>query len=138
MQLAAPGSLVQRLNIFHLMLEPITTEIDFVFRDRIEHERVIRVRRMTQRKDFCALLLHLFRIRTCTLKAMRECIALPKRFAQNMCPTFALFRVNFGVRTRPRAPLACQENGIGIYEMSKRSLTKNKTAAARFRAAAAC
>src|SRR5438552_15531321 len=60
MQLAAPRPLIQRLNIFQSMVEPITTEIDFVLRHRIEHERVIRVGGMTQGKDFSALPFHQF------------------------------------------------------------------------------
>ena len=43
MQLAAPRPLIQRLNIFQGMVEPITTEVDFILRHRIEHERVIRI-----------------------------------------------------------------------------------------------
>jgi hypothetical protein len=43
-QLAAPRPLIQRLNVFQPMLKPITAQIDFVFRDRVEHERVIRIR----------------------------------------------------------------------------------------------
>ena len=59
MQLAALRPLIQRLNIFQAMVEPITTEIDFILRHRIEHERVIRVGGMTQGKSFNALLCHL-------------------------------------------------------------------------------
>jgi hypothetical protein len=55
MQLAAPRPLIQRLNIFQPMVELITTEIDFVFRDSIEHERVIRIRRMTKGKGIDAI-----------------------------------------------------------------------------------
>jgi hypothetical protein len=43
MQLAAPGSLVQRLNIFQAMVEAVTAEIDFILRHCIKHERVIRI-----------------------------------------------------------------------------------------------
>ena len=59
MQLAALCPLIQRLNIFQSMVEVITTEIDFIFRDRIEHERVIRIRRMTKGEDFTCVLRHL-------------------------------------------------------------------------------
>src|SRR6266699_2982757 len=55
MQLAAPRSLVQRLNVFQAMVEPITAEIDFVLRHRIEHERIIRIGRMTKGKALSAL-----------------------------------------------------------------------------------
>ena len=48
MQLAAPRPFVQRLNIFQSMFESITTEIDFVFRDRIKHKRVVWIGRMAQ------------------------------------------------------------------------------------------
>src|ERR1700730_5585028 len=34
------------------MLELVAAQIDFVFRDRVEHERVVRVRRMSQGEDF--------------------------------------------------------------------------------------
>src|SRR5437870_9093004 len=60
MQLAAPRPLIQRLNIFQPMVEPITTEVDFILRHRIEHERVIRVGGMTESKDFSALPFHQF------------------------------------------------------------------------------
>ena len=46
MQLTALRPLIQRLNIFQPMLKPITAQIDFVFRDRIEHERIVRIGRM--------------------------------------------------------------------------------------------
>src|SRR6266496_6305888 len=61
MQLAAPRPLIERLNIFQAMIEAVTTEVDFILRHRIEHERVIRVGGMTQGKDFSALHFHLFR-----------------------------------------------------------------------------
>ena len=44
MQLAPKRPFIQRLNIFQSMLESITAEIDFVFRDRVEHERIIWIR----------------------------------------------------------------------------------------------
>jgi hypothetical protein len=47
--------LPQSLNTFQPMVEPITTEIDFILRYRIEHERVIGKEGMTQGKDFSAL-----------------------------------------------------------------------------------
>ena len=43
MQLAPERAFIQRLNIFQSMFETVTTEIDFVLRDRIEHEGVIRI-----------------------------------------------------------------------------------------------
>ena len=46
MQLAALRPLIQRLNVFQLMFKPITAQIDFVFRDRIEHKRIVRIGRM--------------------------------------------------------------------------------------------
>jgi len=55
MQLAALRPLIQRLNIFQSMVEVITTEIDFILRDRIEHEGVIRIRRMTKGKRIDAI-----------------------------------------------------------------------------------
>jgi len=42
-QFASKRSFIQRLNIFQSMLEPITAQIDFVFRYRIKHERVVRI-----------------------------------------------------------------------------------------------
>ena len=43
-ELAASRPLVQRLNVFQSMFEPITTKIDFFLRHCIKHERVIRIR----------------------------------------------------------------------------------------------
>jgi hypothetical protein len=45
-QLAALRPLIQRLNVFELMFKPITPQIDFVFRDRVEHECIVRIGRM--------------------------------------------------------------------------------------------
>jgi len=53
-QFAAPRPLIQRLNIFQPMFEPVTTKIDFLLRHRIEHERIIRIGGMTEGKDFSA------------------------------------------------------------------------------------
>src|ERR1700686_1733158 len=52
MQLAAKCSLVQRLNVFQSMLEAIAAQIDLIFRDRIKHESVVRIRRMSESEDF--------------------------------------------------------------------------------------
>jgi hypothetical protein len=38
------------------MVEPITTEIDFILSHRIEHDSVIGIGGMTQGKDFSAVL----------------------------------------------------------------------------------
>jgi len=51
MQFALERSLVQRLNIFQPMLEPITAEIDFVFCDREKHKSIIWIWRMPQREN---------------------------------------------------------------------------------------
>jgi len=51
-QLAARRELVQSLNVFEPVLKMITAQINFIFRDRVEHECVIRVRRMSERKYF--------------------------------------------------------------------------------------
>ena len=59
MQIAALCPLIERLNIFQSMVEAITTEVDFIFRDRIEHEGVVGIRRMTKGKDFMGVLRHL-------------------------------------------------------------------------------
>ena len=48
MQVAAPRAFIQRLNIFQPMFESITAKIDFVFRHRIKHERIVRIRRVAQ------------------------------------------------------------------------------------------
>src|SRR5215831_2736891 len=56
MQFAAPRSLIQRLNIFQPMVETITAKIDFVFGHRVEHEGIVRIGRVTQRKEFSVLL----------------------------------------------------------------------------------
>jgi len=48
MELAPERALVQSLNILQSMLKSIAAEIDFVFRDRVEHERVVWIGRMTQ------------------------------------------------------------------------------------------
>jgi hypothetical protein len=45
-QLAAPRPFIQRLNVFQSMVKPITAQIDFVVRDRVEHERIVRIGRM--------------------------------------------------------------------------------------------
>ena len=42
-QFTPERAFIQRLNIFQSMFETVTTEIDFVLRDRIEHEGVIRI-----------------------------------------------------------------------------------------------
>jgi hypothetical protein len=59
-QLAAPRSLIQRLNVFQPMLEPIPAQIDLILCHRIKHECVIRIRGVTQRKDFGVPLFHVF------------------------------------------------------------------------------
>src|SRR5580692_12477596 len=41
------------------MLEPVSAQVDLILRHRVKHERVIRIRGMTQGKDFSLLLLHL-------------------------------------------------------------------------------
>ncbi len=51
--------LIQRLNIFQPMFEPISAQIDFILRHRVEHERIIRIGRMAQGKDFSGILCHL-------------------------------------------------------------------------------
>jgi hypothetical protein len=59
-QFAAKCPLIQRLDIFQSMLEPVPAQIDLILGHRIKHERVIRIRGVTQRKDFGVLLFHLF------------------------------------------------------------------------------
>ena len=44
MQFSSQCSLIQRLDVFEPMLEPITAEVDFALRDRIKHEGIVRVR----------------------------------------------------------------------------------------------
>src|SRR6266705_5695970 len=56
MQLAAPRALIQRLNIFQPMVETITAKIDFVFGHCVEHEGIVGIGRVTQRKEFSVLL----------------------------------------------------------------------------------
>ena len=56
MQLTAPRALIQRLNIFQPMVETITAKIDFVFGHCVEHEGIVGIRRVTQRKEFSVLL----------------------------------------------------------------------------------
>src|SRR5712664_4448520 len=41
------------------MLEPVSAQVDLILRHRVKHEGVIRIRGMTQGKDFSVLLLHL-------------------------------------------------------------------------------
>src|SRR5262245_45790413 len=82
-QFAPLGPFIQCLNVFQAMFEPVTAEIDFVLRDRVEHKRVIRIGRMAERKNVGAVPLHLvtssgFRFRnnqprTRPVKAMRRC-----------------------------------------------------------------
>ena len=38
------------------MLEPISAQVDLVLRHRVEHKRVIRIRGVTQGKDFGAVI----------------------------------------------------------------------------------
>jgi hypothetical protein len=59
-QVASNRAFVQRLNIFQLMLEPISAQIDLILRHRVKHERVIRIWGMTQRKSLGRVLCHLF------------------------------------------------------------------------------
>jgi hypothetical protein len=59
-QLAAPRPLIQRLNVFQPMFKPIAAQIDFVLCYRVEHESIIRIRGVTQRKDFGVPLFHVF------------------------------------------------------------------------------
>ncbi len=54
-QLAPKRPFVQRLNVFQSMLEPISAQVDLILRHRVKHERVIRVRGVTQGKDFGAV-----------------------------------------------------------------------------------
>jgi hypothetical protein len=72
MQLAAPRPLIERLNVFQPMFKPITAQIDFVLCDRVEHERIVRIGRMTQRKNVGALLAHSFKLFLIILFAHRE------------------------------------------------------------------
>jgi hypothetical protein len=58
-QLAALRPLIQRLNVFQPMFKPITAQIDFVLRDRVEHERIVWVGRMPKCKGFSGILCHL-------------------------------------------------------------------------------
>src|SRR6266481_7276077 len=58
-QFASNCAFVQRLNILQSMLEPISTQVDLILRHRVKHERVIRIRGVTQGKNFSLLLLHL-------------------------------------------------------------------------------
>ena len=50
-QLASKRALVQCLNVFQSMLEPVPAQVDFILGHRIKHERVIRIWGMTQGKD---------------------------------------------------------------------------------------
>ena len=59
MQLPAPSLSVQCLDIYQSMVEAIAMEIDFVFCDRVEHERIVRIRRMTELKHVAVILCHL-------------------------------------------------------------------------------
>jgi hypothetical protein len=61
-QFASNRPLVQRLNIFQSMLEPIPAQIDLILRHRIKHKGVIRIGRMTQGKVFSAVRCHLIRV----------------------------------------------------------------------------
>jgi hypothetical protein len=47
-QLSAARPLIQRLNVFQPMFKPVTAQIDLVLRDRVEHERVVRIGGMTK------------------------------------------------------------------------------------------
>ena len=59
MHLAALRPLIQRLNVFQPMFKSITSQIDFVLRHRVEHERVVRVGRMPKCKGFSGIVCHL-------------------------------------------------------------------------------
>jgi hypothetical protein len=50
-KLTAGGAFVQRLDILEPMLEPVTAEIDFVFRHRVKHEGVIGVGGMAESEN---------------------------------------------------------------------------------------
>src|SRR5207244_1430383 len=101
MQLTAPRALIQRLNIFQPMIETITAKIDFVFGHCVEHEGIVGIRRVTQRKEFSVLL------RTTMHESLR-----------GLCKIY----LRAGLRE----------------SKSTRVATRNKTAAAEFRAAAVC
>ena len=58
MQLAALRPLIQRLNVLQPIFKPITVQIDFALRDRVEHERIVRVGRMPKCKGFSGILCH--------------------------------------------------------------------------------
>ena len=58
MQLAALRPLIQRLNVFQPMFKPVTAQIDFVLRDRVEHEGIVRIGRMAKRKGCSGTLFH--------------------------------------------------------------------------------
>jgi hypothetical protein len=57
-QLAALRPLIQRLNVFQPMFKPITAQIYFVLRDRVEHKRIVRIGRMAKRKGCSGTLFH--------------------------------------------------------------------------------
>src|SRR5262249_17195718 len=59
MQLAVLRPFIQGLDVFQAMFKSITSQIDFVLRDGVEHESIIRVGRMAQRKGFSGILCHL-------------------------------------------------------------------------------
>jgi hypothetical protein len=59
-QLASKRALVQRLNVFQSMFEPVPAQVDFILGHRIKHERVIRIWGMPQGEDVGVIVRHLF------------------------------------------------------------------------------
>jgi hypothetical protein len=59
MQLSTPCAFIQRLNVFQPMFKPVTAQSDLVLRDRVKHERVVRIWRVAERKGFSGILCHL-------------------------------------------------------------------------------
>jgi hypothetical protein len=50
MQLATKRALIQRFDILENVFKPVSPRIDFVLGERVEHECVVRVRRMSEKK----------------------------------------------------------------------------------------
>src|SRR5437764_14241831 len=132
MQLAPTGPFIQRLNVFYAVLESITTQIDFILRNRIEHERVIRIWRMAERKDFrsvvhCSYIVsqHLFAFGRYKQLSLYSISSISKPMSEFRCGSLTC-------EGQPYLPVA----GRGWRFAQRSGYIKSKTAAARCRAAA--
>ena len=72
-QLSPFGPLVERFDVLEDVLKLVAVGVDFVRRERVEHERVVRVGRMTQGENFGDVRWHRATYALCARSQMQAC-----------------------------------------------------------------